>query len=191
MIEHYLEPVVPSIASDLLRGLNGKTVARLIRYSWWPAPQVAIECGIQDDMAFSLTAGPLAIYFEDGTILGVSSDPSLNSVIVWDESARSACQNTTTLVDDAELFSISDAGKFATASWSQFTGLPVTSVAILKREDMNAKQRSRPSEVGLRFSFPGGKSFIASHGLHDNTDDFSVLEESQLLKVELDEIPIS
>lgn len=181
---------VPSAAKDLLIELNGKIVAKLVRYSWWPPSQVGSECGIKDRMAFSLTAGPFAIYFTDGTILGVGSDSSLNSVIVWDE-ASAERKNIGTLADDSELFAISHIGEFATSFWGQFSGLPVTGTSILKREDMNAKQRSRPSEVGLRFSFPRGKSFIASHGLHDGTDDFSVIGESQMQKFPLQEIPIS
>lgn len=183
--------MVPSVAIDFLRLLTGKQVTKLIRYSWWPASEVADQCDIEDELAFSLTAGPLAVYFEGGVILGFSSDPSLNSIIVWDEAARGASQGPISLDRDEELFAISESGRFATVFWKQLIGCCVSSMTILKRGQMNAKESQRPSEVGLRFSFSGGKSFVVSHGLHDNSDDFSVLEESQLKAVELEEIPIN
>lgn len=191
MSSRHIVSMFPSKASELLRPLIGKKVTRLTRYSWWPAKEVATQCGIRDELAFSLTSGPLAVYFADGTILGFASDPALNSVIVWDEAARSESQESASLESDEELFAISAVGQFAGEFWKQIVGLSVSGVTVLKRTQMNAKQRERPSEVGLRFCFTGGKSFVLSQGLHDNSDDFSVLEESQLGAVELQEIPVS
>ncbi|MBF6033711.1 hypothetical protein H8F23_10655 [Pseudomonas sp. P155] len=183
--------MIPSTTIELLRRLTGKRVSKLVRYSWWPASGVSAECGIEDELAFSLTAGPLAVYFEDGVILGFSSDPSLNSVIVWDEAARVAGQGPASLDSDEELFAICGSGRFSTVFWRRLIGSCVSNVTILKRVRMNAVESQRPSEVGLRFSFSGGKSFVVSHGLHDNSDDFSVLEETQLKGVELEEISIN
>ncbi|CBJ37742.1 protein of unknown function [Ralstonia solanacearum CMR15] len=183
--------MVPSKASDFLRLFTGKRVARLVRYSWWPAEEVGAQCGIRDDQAFSLTAGPLAVEFEDGAILGLTSDPSLNSVIVWDEGARRAGHGSPSLDTDDELFSIAESGSFAGGGWRKFVGLSLDEFTILSRVAVSSKEGERPSEVGLRFKFVGGASFVASHGLHDNSDDFSVLEESQLPEIALKEIPIN
>lgn len=184
-------PMVPSGASEFLRSLIGKRIARLVRYSWWPAEDVAIQCGISDQQAFSLTAGPLAVYFEDGAILGVASDSALNSVTVWDEASRRASSDYPSLDEDDELFPIFESGSFAGGGWPKFVGLSLNGFTILKRVEMNAKQRERPSEVGLRFNFEGDANFVASHGLSNSPDDFSVLEEYQLPEIELEEIPIS
>ncbi|UZE36397.1 hypothetical protein LOY69_07815 [Pseudomonas sp. B21-059] len=188
--DKYMDLMVPSMEVEFLRRLRGKQVVKLVRYSWWPASEVAAQCGIEDRLAFSLTAGPLAIYFEGGIILGLSSDPSLNSVIVWDEGARAASQDPNSLGRDEELFAISESGSFSTVFWKQLIGCCVIDVTILKRGQMNAKELQRPSEVGLRFNLSGGRSFIVSHGLHANSDDFSVLEESQFNSVELGEVSI-
>ncbi len=183
--------MIPSMTIELLRRLTGKRVSKLVRYSWWPASEVSAQCGIEEELAFSLTAGPLAIYFEDGVILGFSSDPSLNSVIVWDEAARVVGQGPASLDSDEELFAISESGRLSTVFWKRLIRCCVSNVTILKRVRMNAVESQCPSEVGLRFSFSGGKSFVVSHGLHDNSDDFSVLEETQLKGVELEEISIN
>ncbi|CAN7396361.1 MULTISPECIES: hypothetical protein [Pseudomonas] len=183
--------MVPSAANELLRKLAGKQITKFVRYSWWPASEVSTHCDIEDEMAFSLTAGPLVIYFEGDIILGFSSDPSLNSIIVWDEGARGASQSLISLDRDEELFAISESGRFVTDFWKQLIGGWVSGVTILKRGHMSAKEHQRPSEVGLRFDISGGKSFVLSHGLHDNSDDFSVLEESQVNAVDLEGIPLN
>ena len=182
--------MVPSNAGGLLRGLAGKKVARLVRYSWWPGEEVSAKCGINDEQAFSLTVGPLAVYFEDGAIIGLASDPSLNSVVVWDEEARRNASDCASLEKDSELFAIAETGTFSTNYWRQFNGLSLKGMVILKRIEMNAKERERPSEVGLNLKFEGGKGFIASHGLHDDSDDFSVLEETKISGLEIREITI-
>lgn len=187
----FLKSKIPSRSGEFLRGFLGKRVQHLIRYSWWPAEEVGAQCGINGDEAFSLTTGPLAICFEDGAILGVASDPELNSIIVWDEAARRASNNSLSLDKDDELFAILASGPFADSGWRNFVGLSLSGLTILKRVAMNAKQRELPSEVGLRFNFDGGASFVASHGLYDSSDDFSVLEESKLPEVELEEFSIS
>lgn len=183
--------MTPSMTIELLRRLTGKPVSKLVRYSWWPASEVSVQCGIEDELAFSLTAGPLAVYFEDGVILGFSSDPSLNSVIVWDEAARVAGQGPASLEVMSELFAISESGRFSTVFRRRLIGRCVSNVTILKRMHMSAIESQRPSEVGLRFIFSDGKSFVVSHGLHDKSDDFSVLEEAQLKGVELEEVSIN
>ncbi|MBN3816362.1 hypothetical protein G3N57_06895 [Paraburkholderia sp. Se-20369] len=177
----------PSLAVDFLRCFIGKRVVSLVRYSWWPAEEVAGECGIKNSDAFSLTAGPLVICFDGGGILGVASSPELNSVVVWDEGGRRSGQNRNGLDKDGELFPISGVGSYASEYWGGLINRPLSKVVVLKRENMNAKKQGLPSEVGLRFMFEGGESFIASHGLHDDSDDFSVLEESQLLPIPLRE----
>lgn len=183
--------MVPSKASEFLRGFKGRKVTQLVRYSWWPAEAVGAQSGISDELVFSLTAGPLAVYFDNGAILGVASDSELNSIIVWDEAARRASDDSRSLDKDDELFPISESGKFSGSRWRNFVGLSLSGFAILKRVAMNAKQRERPSEVGLCFKFENDANFVASHGLCDGSDDFSVLEQSQLPEMALEEIPIS
>jgi hypothetical protein len=185
----------PSISSDLLKTFIGKRVSKLVRYSWWPKENVASECDILDEMAFSLTAGPLAVIFEDGDVLGVSSDPSLNSVVVWLEHGEDKKnQKISTLDEDTELFPINfDDSNYANSFWVQFNGLSLLKFSILKKLSMSAIEKELPSEVGLCFLFENNQRFIAAHGLHDGSDDFSVLQNKQLelnIAEQLEEIPL-
>jgi hypothetical protein len=185
MISNHIHSMTPTMALGFLRSFMGKKISLLIRYSWWPGEDVPDQCGISDDLAFSLTAGPLAIHFEDGSILGAASDPSLNSIIVWDEAARYSDRALVPLENDDEFFPIQGTGPFATSYWKQFIGQALSGLTLLKRETVKSKEMERPSEVGLQLHFENGKSFILSHGLHDNSDDFSVLDEPQIPAIDL------
>ncbi|MBB5020657.1 hypothetical protein HNQ59_003982 [Chitinivorax tropicus] len=185
-------PAPPSTSSDFLNALIGVRIIDLVRYSWWPAGTVAAECGIGDAQAFGLTAGPLSIVFENGQILGLASDPTINSVVIWDESARRSTLSSIALNQDDELFPIFAQNEvYATPFWKQVVGNTLTQLTILKRKTMSAKEGELPSELGLRFRMQNGLSFVASHGLHNGSDDFSVLEESQLAPMELVELMMS
>lgn len=59
-----------------------------------------------------MTAGPLTVYLEGGVIIGLSSDPSLNSVIVWDEAKRDVSEVNNSLKRGDELFAITESEKF-------------------------------------------------------------------------------
>ena len=185
-------PIYPSASLGLLSALVGVRIIDLVRYSWWPANDVAAECNLLDEQAFALTAGPLGIVFEDGRIVGLASDPAMNSVVVWDEGARRSTSSNVALDQDEELFPISVQDEaHTTPFWRQVVGNTLVQLTILKRRTMSAKESELPSELGLRFQLQNGLSFIASHGLHNGSDDFSVLEESQLAQVELEELEIN
>lgn len=181
--------VSPSLALGFLSALVGIRIVDLVRYSWWPVEDVASECNISDEQAFALTAGPLGIVFENGEILGLASDPSMNSVMVWNEGGRYISSPGATLEQDGELFPISAQDQeYAAPFWKKVIGATVVQLEVLKPKVMSIKKRELPSEVGLRFQLQNGLSFVASHGLHDGSDDFSVLEESQIVPMEFEEL---
>jgi len=180
-------PKPPSMASGLLHELIGRKLEKMVRYSWWPADVALAECGIVAEQAFSLTAGPVAIHFEDGFVLGAASHPSWNSVVVWNEGDTPSNDK---LESDAEFHPITSSGRYATAFWQRCMNEPVVEVIILKRVKMSAKARALPSEVGVRLLFGNGLSFVLSHGLNKPTDDFSILEEFQLQPDEFSEVAV-
>lgn len=171
----------PSISKDLLIKFIGKRVIDLIRYSWWKKEQVPIECHIKKEHSFSLTAGPLTIVFEDGSALGIASDPEINSVIVWLDHANGQVGTTQALSDDPELFPIRASDNiYSEPSWEKFYEHNITGFSIIKSKFMSVGEATLPSELGLCIYFNNNEYFIASHGLHNGTDDFSVLIDSQI-----------
>lgn len=171
----------PSVSKKILRELIGKKVTGLVRYSWWKKGEVANECHISKEQAFALTAGPLTVTFEDGSVLGVASDPSTNSVIVWLDNAHNLVDTDQPLCEDPDLFPILANDKiYSEPQWGKFIGCTLTRFSILKNTNMTAGEAAVPSELGLCFYFKDTEHFIASHGLHDGSDDFSVLLDAQI-----------
>ncbi|NRR31965.1 hypothetical protein HSX11_17465 [Oxalobacteraceae bacterium] len=181
--------------NEEIKSCIGKRVVKLIRYSWWPKEDIAIECGIAKEFAFSLTAGPLEVIFDDESSLGVASDPGLNSVIVWREREPGgrACVKSP-LDTDAELFSVSaDDGDYSSQFFGGVLNHKLIGFSILKKKLMSSLESELPSELGLCFIFEENLRFIASHGLHDGSDDFSVLMPNHLedkQRGQLIEIPL-
>ncbi|RYX92424.1 MAG: hypothetical protein EOO28_22065 [Comamonadaceae bacterium] len=172
---------IPSSSRELLKQFLGSKVIALVRYSWWAKEDIAATTGVGKPESFSLTAGPLAVQFEDGSILGVSSDPGTNSVVVWLDRFIGQVDTTQTLNEDSELFAIQANDKaHSMPYWAHFLGRTLCGFSIIKITDMNAKQASLPSERGLCFHFGAGDRFIAAHGLHDGSDDFSVIVDAQI-----------
>lgn len=181
------EEDTPSRHHDLLRSILGASITRLTRYSWSPKEAVASESELQPELVFSRTAGPLLITLSSGRAIAASSQPSLISVTLWLDKVPS-------ISSDPDLHPIeADDPKFSEPDFARMLGKQVTAVAILTREPKNAKWESRPREVGVSLAFDGASDLILSHGLHDDSDDFSVLmrkDVSPSLWSQLQEVPV-
>jgi hypothetical protein len=176
------EVQVPSASFELLRYMMTKRIDKLIRYSWWPAEESVVKASIGSNEVFSLTAGPLAIVFEDGYVVGVSSDPTLSSVILWaDEKDNKSLTSDESLREIEELFPVLNTDPIYSKNfWADISQSIIVGYELLKYKNMNSIQLDRPSERGLRVLLNTGKSFILSHGMHDYSDDFSVIMDDQL-----------
>ncbi|APW47599.1 hypothetical protein [Rhodoferax antarcticus] len=184
----------PSSSLDLLRQFVGKKATAIVRYSWWEKEEVSTECNIPREQSFSFTSGPLAVVFEDGSVLGVASDPGINSVIVWLDRAAGQADISQTLSEDAELFPINASDEtYSEPFWNKFAERTLSGFSILKSKEMNASEAGLPSELGLCFHFGSDERFIASHGLHNGSDDFSVIADSQfdpIARGKIEELPL-
>ena len=99
--------LVPSLSLDILKGVLGRRVVSLVRYSWWPKEDVAKECGeLENSSAFSLTYGPLGIGFEDGTVIGIAEEPSLNSIVIWLDRLDGAAIRCPAMDEDPDFFKL-------------------------------------------------------------------------------------
>ncbi|MEB0137163.1 hypothetical protein QN362_17665 [Actimicrobium sp. CCC2.4] len=156
--------------------------------------KVPNECQIKKEQSFSLTAGPLAVVFEDGSILGVASDPRINSVIVWLDQSGDRTNTTQMLSEDPELFPIRASDHdYSEPSWGKFYQHTLIGFSIIKSKNMSVAENELPSELGLRIYFDNTENFIASHGLHNGSDDFSVLMECKInpvIRQDLEELPL-
>jgi len=176
-----VESLPPSSSISLLQEVVGKCVTGLVRYSWWPKEEVASECGTTESSAFSLTYGPLGVAFEDGTVIGVAEQPSLNSVVVWVDRAGGAAAKYPEMDEDSEFFPIDARDcQFSQQLFGDVVGEALINLVILKPRSMNALLGELPSEVGLCFVFEGGRKLVAARGLHQVGGDFAVIGYEQI-----------
>lgn len=160
---------------EMLRAFEGRRLTRLTRHSWWSVKQAAAECDIPATKAFSLTCGPLELEFDGGDILMLASDPGENSIVAW--SGRDAPARE----EEVDYPIPADDPTGSEPHWARLRNQEVRYIEILKPLAPSPKVASRRSEVGVIFWLGGwGSNLIASHGLHDGSDDFSVLRRRDL-----------
>lgn len=174
--------VIPSHFLEVLRSLVGKVIVGAVRYSWLPPREAAESYNLNPSDVFSLTAGPLALTFDSGLTIGIASDPSRWSVVFWTE--RTEAGNTTTaepLCSDGELHPVSASDqKFSNEFWRDLVGSTIGNISIITNVDGWPLRAGRPNEVGVYFGLTSGRDFVASHGLHDVSDDFSVISNDKI-----------
>ena len=163
-----IEEDIPSRRLNLLRSIRGLSVVRLTRYCWAPKEALAFENDLRPELVFSHAAGPLLMTLESGIVIGAASQSSLISVTLWIDDGSTA--------SDKELHAVeADDARFSEPGFAQMLGRRVAAIAILTREPKNAKWEDRPREVGVLITLESAPELILSHGLHDDSDDFSVL----------------
>ena len=183
---------IPTKQNDFLKSFLGKRITRFIRYSCDPAENCAEEYLIKDDEVFSLAEGALLVCFENGKALGVSSDDGCRSVYVWNEKNDKDRGYDVKMEDDPEYFAISaDDPQFSTPFWKSFVGKKLTRLDVMKNEEDDEEYCWLPNERALRFTFEDGSEFYVTYNLHQGRAEFTVIEKSQMIPIELYAIPIS
>ena len=178
----------PTRKIDLLLKVKDLVLVDMIRYSWWNLSDSVKECNINENEVFSFTSGPLALCFSSGIILGAASDPSMNSVVIWqDELEDGSSLIEKPMKKDSEIFPIpvnKDDKK-----WKSILKEKVSSFTVIKSKPDNPKLIDLPNEVGLIVSFENGDELVLSHGLHEvYSDDFSVIKKDSISKKLVDEL---
>ena len=197
MIEPDIEELPPLSVAPLLKQLVGTRVTSLVHYSWWPKEEVPRECECAKNASFSVTAGPLAVGFEDGTLLGVGDQDGLNSVTVWLVRWRGkVVRSPPTMDEDPDLFPIDARDPvYSTATFGDLVGRRLTALSVITLRGLGARYIVRPNEMGLCFSFEGGGRMVASHDLHaPSADLFAVIDFNDLpesTRRNMYEIPIA
>jgi len=178
------ESEVLSNQIDLLKSLKGQQIKEMIHYLWDPPEQVLAETIEYDldhpatpDEIFSYALGSLYITFESGLAVTFGSVPSLASVNIC--SVPPEEQDITDDEDDNPIFASDPI--YSNEFWKSILGQTIAMVQIIKKklEGMNYLSYL-PYDAGLLIKLENGTHFIASHGLHDNSDSFSVIVESQI-----------
>jgi hypothetical protein len=173
---------LPSNRRALLDSLLGQRLVELVRYSWLPPAQAAADYALADAQVFGRTAGALALSLESGLVIGVASEPSKNSVIVWLERDERGSVREDSLARDVELHPVSAADpRYADARFAAAAGARIRRVRALRRVGQSVRHDDLPSEAALELELDRGDPIVLAHGLHDDSDDFAVLHPDEIM----------
>jgi hypothetical protein len=74
--------------------------------------------------------------------------------------------------------------KDSNSFWDQIVGRKIKDIHIYKCKPYNSLYFDLPNEFGVGITMENDKKFILSHGLHDDSDTFSILPEPFLRDTE-------
>jgi hypothetical protein len=175
------ESDVPSRRRALLAALVGQRLVRMVRYSRRPADEAARVYHVPEPELFAKTAGPVALIFESGAVVGAASQPSENSVLVWLERDKNGTSRSEPLDQDTELYPVSaDDPRYSDARWAAACGAVVRAIRVFERVGQDLTRTDLPNETAVQFELDNGDSFFLGHGLHDDSDDFAVVHEEEI-----------
>jgi len=185
---------VPSEVKSFLNVISGRLITEMVRYSWFPFSKE--EFGLPASSFFSLTAGAVAITFDSHETIGIGSHSSWASISLWiEKDCDGKFVSDEPMALDTDLYPISaDDPVFSAARWRSIIGQEISSISIISRKYESPLFEGLPNEVGLIFRLRSGGEFVVSHGLHDDSDDFSVIFPDDIpdhIRADLTEIPIN
>ncbi len=160
---------IPSNLTGLLSCLVGRKLINIIRFNDVPEQELIENYYMDPKDFFCCSLGPFLFYFEDGLVIGGSSDPGRNTVLMWVERKENGEHRDWLQEEDEEAIPFY-AKDFD--NWNIYLNQVVKSVTIIKEtSETYSKILDLPSERGVLLEFENGSGFIMSHGLNDNSDD--------------------
>lgn len=176
----HLASRIPSSQKSLLQGFIGLKIKSMTRFLYDVPESIPVIYGIPAELVFSHFSALLLLILSDDRRFGLQVDTELASVVIKPFSGEEASDESAffndahyTAVDSGDAAYSED--KFAAALHSEITG-----VHIYTRSPKNAKLKTRPREAGLGLELANGTECIFSCGLHDGSDDFSVIFRSDI-----------
>ena len=180
---------VPTKSERILEILTSSPISNVVRFSWWPPAESAQECDIKNSDVFSFSEGPIIFYLESGEAVGVSSDESIHSIVVWLERDKDGNTHEYDVEKDSELFPVSiDDKTYNNRFFGGISGKKIVNIEVIKRKPRSPKYEELPNEVGLKLYLSNNEIIILGHQLCGMASNFSFSNTSDLDKGILTEL---
>jgi hypothetical protein len=141
----------------------------MVRFNYVPEKELVEDYYMQPEEFFCCSLGPFLFYFEDGLVVGGSSNPSKNTVLMWVEKNENGEHREWLQEEDARAIPFY-AKDFD--DWKIYLNQVVKSVTIIKElPDSSSRKLYLPNERGVLIEFENNIGLIMSHGLNDDSDD--------------------
>lgn len=195
--EHYENPELPSRQTELLRRLRGRVIGKMERFAYF-SPTCEEHTKLWQtppEQYFSRCGGPMLLTLDGGMEVSIGSDPELMSVLIGIDTAETGVVVVRShFRDDTELHYVNVLDPiYSNDTMRAFVGKRIQTFRLLRIAADYASYEDRPREAGLVVVFQDGAELLLSHGLHDCTDDFSVITPDMIhpkLVSKLTEIPL-
>lgn len=186
----YESPVadkLPSRNLDLLRHALGRRIVRMTRYGDWRPEDVnerlADSPNIDPAEVFEDCLGPLVVEIDNGLVLGVASEESLASMLIWPERNPYGPEapSTPPLAQDPDLHPIDAADPtYSRPIWATFVGQRIIGIEILLRDHRDVMYEGLPCEAAVVFQFESGAELLVSQELKDDSGNSEIILRDEI-----------
>ena len=165
--EQDLKLLIGSRITDLIK-MSDETFTEYIAY----LEEIGNE-NYKDKLSFfKFSFGGLLIQFDSGIQCYFSSAEDLNSIIIAFEADNNDFSGGTE--------ELTHACEVENNPFQNLLNKAIIQINILSRVDLNSKQLSTPSEVGMEFIMADDSKLVLSHNLTENNFVFGVLTEDDI-----------
>ncbi|MCB9351317.1 MAG: hypothetical protein H6573_28025 [Lewinellaceae bacterium] len=175
--------LIPSKSIDVLNLTLNSIIVKAVRLVDEPIEVLMSDYDIPETDIFSLAPGPLLLYLSNGGIVGLNSIPQLCSLLVWlERSTDGQCNPYTDLLADPLVFPVQmNHSDFSSEIFHDFTGRKIIGWKVFQEAPRTARFQDLPRESAVCLVMEGGRELFFVHGLHDNSDDFAVIQWEGIL----------
>ncbi len=167
---------LPSNSQELLNCIKGACIKTIRRFSSLPLDLVEERLSIRQDEFFSLVDGPMLFEMDNGISVAISTDDSLNSLLLWKEPLKDELGNDDFLVDDRDYSPIDSCDlKFNNLDWETVLGRVISEVQIVKDKNPYVTQEALPNETSLKILFENSnKAILLGYRIEERAVDLSI-----------------
>lgn len=195
--EYYDDPALPSRQIELLRSLRRSVVVRMERFALFQptSPENTEIWGIPPDQYFSRCGGLMLFTIQTGMEVRACSNPWLMSVqISVEKTEDGVVVSEDPLRGDADYYHIDALDPiYSNDAMRSFVGKRIETFRVFRLVSEYAAYEDRPCEAALAVIFVDGSELVLSQGLHNNSDDFSVITHDMIdprMRSRLIELPL-
>ena len=173
-MEEIIEPKVPSAETDYLSGLVGLKITSMTRRTIGPIQELVDDYDIDPQDLFSLADGTLVVQLNNGQTTAFDVEPRQNSVVVWEVGTNETADHDSEFDDGCSVHAS------AFSLWSRHLNQKIAFFEVLERSPKAARFEDQPREAGLVIGLDDGSEFLVTCGLHDDSNDISVIHRPEI-----------
>jgi len=166
---------IPSNSGMVIEKLKGSRIKKMTRFSSWPLDVVEQRLSLEKKNILSYTEGPALLELHDGYSVAISTDDTLNSILLWVEPLKDEFGEDEFLVNDTDYYPIDfNDSRFSNVDWKQVLDSEIIGIETIKSDSPTAIQEALPNENAIKILLANSKSIYFGFRTTDKAIDLII-----------------